>query len=238
MRLIRSLQDIVAPLPGAVVTIGNFDGVHLGHREIFRRVVARAREIDGTSVVLTFSPHPRKFLTPELAPRQITTDAEKEQLIAASCIDVLICVPFTGEIASLPAETFVREILCCACRCPAPDYRLRLCFRPQPCRGCRLPPQAGGGTGVYGGSSRADRPRWGSFQLYPHPGPDSGRTGRRGSQTAGTTFQSRRGGRAWRRPGKTARFSHRQPAHGKGVAARRRRVCGQGRLSGRPCSTG
>ncbi|MFA5585850.1 MAG: bifunctional riboflavin kinase/FAD synthetase [Saccharofermentanales bacterium] len=105
------MRDIVAPLPGAVVTIGNFDGVHLGHREIFRQVVARAREIDGTSVVLTFSPHPRKVLTPDQAPLQINTDAEKERLIEASCIDVLVCVPFTREIAGLSAEMFVRDIL-------------------------------------------------------------------------------------------------------------------------------
>jgi riboflavin kinase/FMN adenylyltransferase len=105
------LQEIPVPFPGAVVTIGNFDGVHLGHRELFRRVVDRARQTGGTSVVFTFSPHPRKFLSPGQAPRQISTDAEKERLIAACCVDVLICVPFTREIAEMSAETFVKEIL-------------------------------------------------------------------------------------------------------------------------------
>jgi riboflavin kinase/FMN adenylyltransferase len=111
MKIIRDLQELTAPLPGAVVTIGNFDGVHLGHREIFRRVVQRAREIGGTSVVFTFTPHPRKVLDPARAPRQINTDAEKERLIEASCIDVLLCVPFTRELAAVPAEWFVREVL-------------------------------------------------------------------------------------------------------------------------------
>jgi len=111
MRIIRDLNELTAPLPDAVVTIGNFDGVHLGHREIFRRVVRRARECGGTAVVLTFVPHPLQLLAPERAPRLINTYAEKERLIEASCIDVLICVPFTREMAALSASRFVEEIL-------------------------------------------------------------------------------------------------------------------------------
>lgn len=111
MKIIRDLQELSAPLPGAVVTIGNFDGVHLGHREIFRRVVQRAREIGGTSAVVTFVPHPLKLLAPERAPRLINTYEEKERLIAASCIDVLFALPFTRELAALPAGRFVQEIL-------------------------------------------------------------------------------------------------------------------------------
>ena len=111
MRIIRDFNELTVPLPGAVVTIGNFDGVHLGHREIFRSVVRKARATGGTSVVLTFVPHPLKILAPERAPRLINTYAEKERLIEASCIDVLICVPFTREVAGLSAARFVEEIL-------------------------------------------------------------------------------------------------------------------------------
>lgn len=111
MRIIRDLNDITAPFPAAVVTIGNFDGVHLGHREIFRLVVRRAEELRGTSVVYTFVPHPLKILAPERAPRLINTYAEKERLIEASCIDVLICAPFSVDTAAIPAERFVEEIL-------------------------------------------------------------------------------------------------------------------------------
>lgn len=111
MRIIRSFDEITAPLPGAVVTIGNFDGVHLGHREIFRRVVRRAEELGGTSVVLTFVPHPLKVLAPERAPQLISTAAEKERLIEASCIEVLLSVPFTRALAALPAARFVEELL-------------------------------------------------------------------------------------------------------------------------------
>lgn len=111
MRIIRDLNELIAPLPNAVVTIGNFDGVHLGHREIFRRLVSMAREIGGVSVVYTFVPHPLKVLAPERAPRLINTYAEKERLIEASCIDVLICAPFTLETATLSAGRFVEEVL-------------------------------------------------------------------------------------------------------------------------------
>lgn len=111
MKIIRDLSEITSPLPAPVVTIGNFDGVHLGHREIFRRVVRKARELGGTSVVFTFVPHPRKLLAPDKAPLQINTYAEKERLIEASCIDVLICAPFTREMAAFSADRFVEEVL-------------------------------------------------------------------------------------------------------------------------------
>ncbi len=111
MKIIRDLEELTSPIANAVVTIGNFDGIHLGHREIFRRVVRRSREIGGTSVVYTFVPHPLKIVAPEYAPALINTYPEKEMLIEASCIDVLICAPFTRELAELPAHRFVREIL-------------------------------------------------------------------------------------------------------------------------------
>lgn len=111
MRIIRDLQELTSPLPGAVLTIGNFDGVHLGHREIFRNLVRHARQIDGTSVVYTFVPHPLKVLAPERAPKLINTQAEKERLVAASCVDVMICAPFNREVAKLSPEHFVEEVL-------------------------------------------------------------------------------------------------------------------------------
>jgi riboflavin kinase/FMN adenylyltransferase len=111
MKIIRDLDELSTPFEDAVVTIGNFDGIHLGHREIFRRVVRRSREIGGPSVVYTFMPHPLKVLSPDHAPPLINTSAEKELLIEASCIDVLICAPFTRALAELPAHRFVREFL-------------------------------------------------------------------------------------------------------------------------------
>lgn len=111
MKIIRSLEEIVTPLEHTAVTIGNFDGVHLGHREIFRRVKAAAAEIGGKSVVITFLPHPLKVLAPGKSPFQINTHAEKELLIEASGIDILVIIPFTEDFARTTASKFVRDVL-------------------------------------------------------------------------------------------------------------------------------
>ena len=111
MKIIHDLQELTAVPRHTVATIGNFDGVHLGHRAIFRRVVTVARQAQGTATVITFNPHPLKLLAPERAPLLINTYEERERLIAASCIDLLVCLPFTTALAALPATTFVTDIL-------------------------------------------------------------------------------------------------------------------------------
>ncbi|MEA3466051.1 MAG: bifunctional riboflavin kinase/FAD synthetase [Thermodesulfobacteriota bacterium] len=111
MKIIRDLNEIEHPFNNAVVTLGNFDGVHLGHREIFRSVVRRARQCGGTSIVCTFQPHPLKMLSPERAPCLINTASERERLIEASCVDVLLLIPFTAQLAALSPEVFVQDVL-------------------------------------------------------------------------------------------------------------------------------
>ncbi|MEJ2200049.1 MAG: bifunctional riboflavin kinase/FAD synthetase [Desulfuromonadaceae bacterium] len=111
MKIIRNLAELTSPLCKPILTIGNFDGVHLGHREIFQRLVHKARSENGTSVVLTFVPHPLKVLAPAHAPRLLNTHAEKERLIEASHIDVLICLPFDQQLANMSADQFVKDIL-------------------------------------------------------------------------------------------------------------------------------
>ena len=111
MLIYRTIEEIPAPFPHAVVTVGNFDGVHLGHRAIFKKISQAAAELGGVSVVVTFAPHPLKVLAPERDFRLITTYAEKERLIAESGIDVLVIVPFSREFSDIPAEKFVRDIL-------------------------------------------------------------------------------------------------------------------------------
>jgi riboflavin kinase/FMN adenylyltransferase len=96
---------------GGVLTIGNFDGVHLGHQEMLRRVVDRARELDAPSVVLTFDPHPVRVLHPQRAPKLIQTPRQREAAIASLGVDALVVVPFTRDFASMPAEEFVRDLL-------------------------------------------------------------------------------------------------------------------------------
>ncbi|PLX83438.1 MAG: riboflavin biosynthesis protein RibF [Desulfuromonas sp.] len=111
MEIIRDLEQLKPLTAPTIATLGNFDGVHIGHREIFRGVVRKARETGGTAVVVTFVPHPLKVLMPERAPRLLNTYAEKERLIAASCIDLLVQVPFDETMATCPAAEFVKRVL-------------------------------------------------------------------------------------------------------------------------------
>lgn len=111
MVIFRAISDITEKLRRPVVTIGNFDGVHLGHREIFRRVRGLARELGGVSVVVTFVPHPLKVVAAHQEVRLITTSREKEALIEGSGIDYLLEIPFDKEFAAMPAAEFVRRVL-------------------------------------------------------------------------------------------------------------------------------
>ena len=94
-----------------VITLGNFDGLHLGHQQLVRSVVSKAREIGGTSVVFTFHPHPLKVLAPDACPSLITTYEEKVSLLGAFGVDLLLMVPFTRTLSEMPAPDFAKKIL-------------------------------------------------------------------------------------------------------------------------------
>jgi len=111
MELITDLDEIKAPYPHAVVTIGNFDGVHKGHQAILHQVIEHAETINGTSVAITFEPHPMKVLSSNGSPPLITLYEQKVELIRQTGIDVLVCIPFNREFAAVTAETFVEDIL-------------------------------------------------------------------------------------------------------------------------------
>lgn len=96
---------------GGVATIGNFDGVHRGQREVLETVIRRARELDAPAMVITFDPHPLKILRPEAAPPQITTLEQKERLLDEAGIDVVLVVAFTPEFAQVTARDFVSDFL-------------------------------------------------------------------------------------------------------------------------------
>ena len=95
----------------AAVTIGNFDGVHAGHRHLFRRVVEAASEKDLRPVVLTFNPHPTRVVAPDRAPRLLTTIEERCALIKQEGIEEVIVLPFTPDVARLTPQEFVERIL-------------------------------------------------------------------------------------------------------------------------------
>src|SRR5713226_8589419 len=89
------------------LTIGNFDGVHRGHRALIDRVVAKARELDLTSCVLTFEPHAREFFAPAKAPARLTRLREKLELIAAAGVERVHVIRFNAEFAALSAARFI-----------------------------------------------------------------------------------------------------------------------------------
>lgn len=96
---------------GAVVTVGTFDGVHLGHREIFREIAGRAERTGRRSVLVTFDPHPLRVVRPEDAPPLLTTAAEKREILAESGVQYAVFLRFTPVLQQYPARRFVEEIL-------------------------------------------------------------------------------------------------------------------------------
>ncbi len=107
----RSLAEIPAGFGPSVAAIGNFDGVHLGHQEILSSVVAEARVLGVRSVVITFDPHPERFLRPARAPRLLTPMPERLKLLAATGIGAIVVLPFNAALAGLTAQQFVQQIL-------------------------------------------------------------------------------------------------------------------------------
>ncbi len=107
----RSLAETPDDFGPCAITIGNFDGVHRGHREILRRVIAAAREEGWKSAVLTFDPHPAKVLAPASAPRLLTTVEQRARLISGQGIDEILILPFNSGVSELGPEEFVREVL-------------------------------------------------------------------------------------------------------------------------------
>lgn len=112
MRIITGFEIFNKNFDESVVTIGNFDGVHLGHVELFRRLKASSHSHNLPSVAVTFEPHPLKVLAPESAPGLITTFEQKVALISDAGVDCLAVVPFTIEMSQMTAESFVTRILC------------------------------------------------------------------------------------------------------------------------------
>lgn len=110
MKIYRDLGQIKESFPHACVTIGNFDGVHLGHQLLFGEVVQRAYRSSGTSVAVTFDPHPLQVLRKE-GIKLISTCDQKTELIELAGIDVLVIIPFSMKFAGITAHHFVDDIL-------------------------------------------------------------------------------------------------------------------------------
>ncbi len=102
------IADISHKFKGNVVVLGTFDGIHIGHQEIICRAVDMAKKHHVKSIVFTFSNHPLEIIAPQKAPRRISDNALKEEEIRRLGIDILMNIPFTRELAQIPAKDFVQ----------------------------------------------------------------------------------------------------------------------------------
>jgi len=111
MQIFRHVNDPGLTLQASVVTLGNFDGIHLGHQALIGGTVAEAKQLGVPSVVLTFEPHPLRVLAPDRAPKMLLTYKEKMQLLQDLGVDVVVVQHFDLAFAKLGAEDFVRGLL-------------------------------------------------------------------------------------------------------------------------------
>jgi riboflavin kinase/FMN adenylyltransferase len=110
-RVYRSLDEIRADAPHCALTIGNFDGVHAGHRRIFRRVVELARKRGWVPSVLTFDPHPTRVVAPDRAPKLLNTAVERLEYMREEGIEQVFMLPFDQAFSEQDPESFVRNVL-------------------------------------------------------------------------------------------------------------------------------
>jgi len=111
MNIYRHLSELPPNFGPSIATIGNFDGVHRGHRGVIAEVVERARSLGISSVAITFDPHPARVLRPESRQPLITPLPQKLELLATTGIDALLILPFTGELSRMTARAFATQVL-------------------------------------------------------------------------------------------------------------------------------
>lgn len=111
MQLIRGFRNIRPLSQGCIATIGNFDGVHLGHQDILAQIRASMFALNLSACVVLFEPQPMEFLAGDKAPARIYTLRDKLEVLAAESVDIVLCLPFNEAFRTLTANEFIREVL-------------------------------------------------------------------------------------------------------------------------------
>ncbi len=111
MVAVRGIENLRGRYPNVVLTIGNFDGVHIGHQKIFSNVVERAKSRGGVAMAITFDPHPMKVVAPERGVRVLTPFGEKARLMGAFGIEVVLCISFSREFSGMKPDDFIKDVI-------------------------------------------------------------------------------------------------------------------------------
>ena len=111
MRVFEDVTAVEEHFPDLILTVGSFDGVHLGHQRVVEELVTRARRVSGTAAVMTLRPHPREFFAPSHAPNLLTSDNKKLALFEQLGVDIVYILPFTQQVAYLEPQVYVETIL-------------------------------------------------------------------------------------------------------------------------------
>src|SRR5208283_2941552 len=111
MQVFHKLEDVPPQFGPTVVSVGNFDGVHLAHLEVVKRMEESARLVGGKSVVVTFEPHPLRILRPDVAPKLLAPLPVKLRLLEQAGVEAVLVLPFTRDLSLMTASDFAREVL-------------------------------------------------------------------------------------------------------------------------------
>lgn len=119
MKIIEDIRNADVRISGVVLTVGSFDGIHLGHQRILQSVIDGAKRSNGVPAVLTMRPHPREFFAKDHAPNLLTSETKKLQLLEEAGVEVVFILNFDAEAAQIEALKFIEEIVCGKCRADA-----------------------------------------------------------------------------------------------------------------------
>lgn len=111
MQVIRGLKNLASPLSNVAMTLGNFDGIHLGHRSLISQVIEMSKKYNGSSLVMTFDPHPSQLLRPDRPAQRLFDLQDQEEQLRLLGVDQFVIEPFTESLAQLSPDDFIKQVI-------------------------------------------------------------------------------------------------------------------------------